>query len=233
MIIDSLNYGIKEFYENYVDELKVTNNEKNDFNKYKTYLYLKCILKYQFLTQNFKKLSFWIDFYEKYDAENYFTSKQNIYLLYDFAIAAYICGNQNLFLNFSNSTLSLSSKSIKVEKIEKTLYFALITYFFETKDVTLFECHLNSFENRYFNSDKNNIEQQLQAIFELFSILKDNLNKNISSKELNELLKKLNVDQLKNPTIGNFDIKLWLEGKLAGKKYSEKIKTQLSNHFKG
>lgn len=231
LIIDSLNYGIKEFYIKYIDELKVSKNEKNDIDKYKTYLYLKCVLNYQFLTQNFKKLSFWIDFYEKYDAENYFTSKQNIYLLYDFAIAAYICGNQNLFLNFSNSTLSLSSKSIKVEEIEKTLYFALLTHFFETKDVSLFEYHLNSFESRYCNAGKENGDQ-LRVVLKLFAILKDALNKNISSKELNELLKKLNVNQLKNPTIGNFDIKLWLEGKLAGKKYSEKIKTQLSNHFK-
>lgn len=230
LIIDSLNYGTKEFYKKYIDELKVSKNEKNDIDKYKTYLYLKCVLNYQFLTQNFEKLTFWIDFYEKFEAENYFTSKQNIYLLYDFAIAAYICNHQSLFLNFSNRTLSLSSKSIKVEEIEKTLYFALLTHFFETKDETLFEYHFNSFESRYCSSNKKNNEQL--NVLKLFITLKDALNKNISSKELKNLLEKTNIDQLKSTTIGNFDIKLWLEGKLSGKKYSEKIKTQLANHFK-
>lgn len=231
LIIDSLNHGIKDFFIKYIDELKA-NKIDSDLNKYKTYLFLKCQLNHQYLTQNFSTLNNWIDFFKQYDSINCFSDKQKIYLLSDFSIASYIVGNESLFLEFSNKLLSYSSKTNKVDEIEKTTYLALLTYFFDTRDMELFEYHLNSFESRFINS-KDNKEYKMLLVFKLLGVLRTSIKESKPNAAIISALNKVEFQKLKNVSIGFFDIKLWLDGKLERKSYSEKIKMHLKGHFKG
>lgn len=227
LIIDSLNYGTKKFYTKYIEDLNV-GKVKNNIEKHKIYLYLKCELQFQFLTQNFEKVNFWNSLYNQY--KDCFSNKQNIYLLSDLMVCNYILGDENLFLRYSNDILGLSSTSEKVEEIEKTTYYALLTHFFDTRDIDLFVYHLNSFETR-FKTTENTKDIQLLTTFSLFNTLKNIITKKSNiNNDLNELSPQF--EKYSYSTLGMFDIKIWYESKLENVSYHKKIGLHLKNHFK-